>query len=1215
LVTISSLLGNINGSKNQDLLRLFPNGEVCGISANTIACDQPFWVHVAKHGTVTFSNKAQERYCRNGGLFSFHYVIFMARLVCGTVLDDVLNIDNAVGRPYRNPYDAIAKGYQRLCSEEGKATDFRTPAWISYARTAAAEYGKMWPRLQPSKHSAVIISLPLPYIFPFSVLSEMGSKLMVTRYEHLIDSSQWERVINALLVFHNRFPLSKEYITESFKAIDCLDKFPVKQQWDTIDMTSVYGEPYTDYRLIIEMSSKLDNYLSHFGYDAFPPGGNSAGPESLLAKLDEADLDYSILVHSSGNVSNCEILNASVSFGKLSIVETMSESPPLLISLPGMDNIWIRKLIEMSSGWYTGSLGEIDGSVDAELDQLFPGERYCGRRFSAINCGSPNFVHSGPKYSVSLDVKPHRVKCRKGVIHEFSKSILFVRNPYDAVVEAYLSEQEVNVDAVVPFDENWIQFAKDIMVEYVKMWDTTLQYLATAPADRVFIVKYEDLKNEVSRKLVMRNLLKFIGLIASDEIEFRVQTLREQCLGMHSTFSDLSSFTNLELESFPYDDKQFYAEVNQTLDKYFRAFGYDPVPDPVLLPGNVGSTVDKSFTIDSGVPVTKCMKLFDEIRYAPLQTSSTPPLLLSLPGSGSVYFRKLVELTTGWHTGSLGLIDGGVDLAMNDLFEGEKFCGRRFASINCPDPSFVHVTDKLSIALHVKSHRMKCRKGVIHEFTKSLILVRNPYDAMVSAYREQHQDGMSTADILQMNDNWIQFVRDSAEAYSLVWKQSFSPLVAAAQGSISPKVMVVKYEDLLVEETKLSVLRNLSLYLGSFGSGMNETEQLEREVCSMLTTTFRAYHEVNSLKFSDVPFDSALLQVIANNLDPYMTAFDYDILPNGALFGVRQVASTATKNNLEVDATLLPSPSGFLGIPSVLNMSYLKPLTEYSPELVLNGSLTKLQATLRCSQVFGYRSFTMEPRNTPLLLSFAGSGNTWVRMLIEFATSIYTGSTDTSDRVLKEEFVGENFCSPKTSVIKAHPPQLLLDQQSNKAVLVDELHKRKCDSHGMSGFNRYVFLVRDPYLAIFAEVNREITSSHIGAPTVDTFLQRDWYTLIINEARDYQSSWKSLVSGLAKNGRTDSMIFAQYEKLLDPQLRFQELFKIASFVSPEPGEVISLEKLQCAFIQSDVANVHRVKGKNSMNATYLYTNQSLVNELWVYLQDFATFAGYGKFVV
>jgi len=45
----------------------------------------------------------------------------------------------------------------------------------------------------------------------------------------------------------------------------------------------------------------------------------------------------------------------------------------------------------------------------------------------------------------------------------------------------------------------------------------------------------------------------------------------------------------------------------------------------------------------------------------------------------------------------------------------------------------------------------------------------------------------------------------------------------------------------------------------------------------------------------------------------------------------------------------------------------------------------------------------------PMLLSFPGSGNTWLRILIDCATGIYTGSIY-SDTTLYDSLPGEKFC-------------------------------------------------------------------------------------------------------------------------------------------------------------------------------------------------------------
>lgn len=71
------------------------------------------------------------------------------------------------------------------------------------------------------------------------------------------------------------------------------------------------------------------------------------------------------------------------------------------------------------------------------------------------------------------------------------------------------------------------------------------------------------------------------------------------------------------------------------------------------------------------------------------------------------------------------------------------------------------------------------------------------------------------------------------------------------------------------------------------------------------------------------------------------------------------------------------------------------------------------------------------------LYTFPGSGNTWTRLLLEYATGYYSGSVYGDKRLLPMFpgnrcgllvrylrhlcIIGENVCGPMVSVIKAHP--------------------------------------------------------------------------------------------------------------------------------------------------------------------------------------------------
>ena len=56
----------------------------------------------------------------------------------------------------------------------------------------------------------------------------------------------------------------------------------------------------------------------------------------------------------------------------------------------------------------------------------------------------------------------------------------------------------------------------------------------------------------------------------------------------------------------------------------------------------------------------------------------------------------------------------------------------------------------------------------------------------------------------------------------------------------------------------------------------------------------------------------------------------------------------------------------------------------------------------------------------PLLYSFPGSGNTWVRLLIDWSTGVYSGSFY-YDKSLLSILPGEIKCDRSVSVIKVHP--------------------------------------------------------------------------------------------------------------------------------------------------------------------------------------------------
>ena len=120
------------------------------------------------------------------------------------------------------------------------------------------------------------------------------------------------------------------------------------------------------------------------------------------------------------------------------------------------------------------------------------------------------------------------------------------------------------------------------------------------------------------------------------------------------------------------------------------------------------------------------------------------------------------------------------------------------------------------------------------------------------------------------------------------------------------------------------------------------------------------------------------------------------------------------------------------------------------------------------------RKLAFRDRKSPIvaLVSFHGSGNTWVRYLLEQVTGVYTGSIY-CDQSLKILFPGESVVSANVIVVKTHQPDSMnLPKDVQMAV-------------GKQEFDRAILLLRNPFDALVSEANRRWNAKgskdrHIG---------------------------------------------------------------------------------------------------------------------------------------
>ena len=160
---------------------------------------------------------------------------------------------------------------------------------------------------------------------------------------------------------------------------------------------------------------------------------------------------------------------------------------------------------------------------------------------------------------------------------------------------------------------------------------------------------------------------------------------------------------------------------------------------------------------------------------------------------------------------------------------------------------------------------------------------------------------------------------------------------------------------------------------------------------------------------------------------------------------------------------------------------------DYLSEKKFHNCVATKQASLMAKQMSGeswcHKDLSFLNRTSgPIvaLVSFPGSGNSWVRHLLEQATGVYTGSVY-CDTTLKAYFPGEYVVSANVVAVKTHHSDSV------------DLPKYVQTHTGKQKFDRAILIVRDPYDALVAEANRrwsgvQKAKRHIGLAKKSSFI-------------------------------------------------------------------------------------------------------------------------------
>lgn len=265
------------------------------------------------------------------------------------------------------------------------------------------------------------------------------------------------------------------------------------------------------------------------------------------------------------------------------------------------------------------------------------------------------------------------------------------------------------------------------------------------------------------------------------------------------------------------------------------------------------------------------------ISYIPENQMKLPPVLLSFPGSGNTVTRLLLETATGYLTGSV-YEDG----SLYSILRGEKTCGLRTIAVKAHTGDFYILPIKdggLELKLPNHSKKRKCSKGSITGFKRVILLVRDPYDAILSHFHlmttGNHSGILTDIQSITMHEEWLKVSKELSEKLRIATHVLIEPMLTYMR---TENLLVIKYVDLIKNtSTRISTLRNIVAF-----TGFNTTE--ERLACAFAfidednNNNSKAIHRRHS---SFTKEEAYVMRTVVcdvwNNVRNYSTAFGYSI--------------------------------------------------------------------------------------------------------------------------------------------------------------------------------------------------------------------------------------------------------------------------------------------------------------------------------------------------
>ena len=254
----------------------------------------------------------------------------------------------------------------------------------------------------------------------------------------------------------------------------------------------------------------------------------------------------------------------------------------------------------------------------------------------------------------------------------------------------------------------------------------------------------------------------------------------------------------------------------------------------------------------------------------------------------------------------------------------------------------------------------------------------------------------------------------------------------------------------------------------------------------------------------------------------------------------------------------------------------------------------------QCAASFGKKSYLPEAKKRlpPMLYTYPGSGNTWGRLLIEYATGIFTGSVY-NDKTLLDALPGEFTCNWQVSVVKVHPHTHAFHELRDGTFNSDN---GKCNKGNVGAFKRAVLLIRNPFDSIWSEYQRRVTQSHVDGIRKVGFDWPRWQANAASMSTSYKNMWRYHYLGIEEAYKPQDVLYVRYEDLKDKAKRVAALRTISEFLHIDASD----ERLECAFVLAESEKAHRnVDPSVAMTKDVAFTKE-LACRMWRAFGQFAS---------